>query len=355
MRTGVILSAGVAVLTVGAADAQTRVVQHGPGASYGPPARIVVQRQHRPIAVPMRQSRWGSKIGGQWWGGHNAPGGWAAYRRPYRGYRLPTYWVAPRFYVTDWRLYGLTAPSGGHSWARYYDDAVLIDRDGAVIDHRSGLDWDREDYARDGRGSSGVGGAIAGAVVGGVAGNVIAGRGDRLAGTLVGTGVGAAAGLAIDRAHDRDRRERRETYREERYEQRGEPLMAPDRAPPPPPGYQGDHHSGHHDGSMVLNDDRGSRSGSTWRSADGRTTVITQGGAHIAGDGYAGAGVPVIVAPAGAVTTVTIASAPVITTTTTTEYYEDAVTYSRPAVAKRKVYTTKRVWRAKAKPRCICR
>jgi hypothetical protein len=37
-----------------------------------------------------------------------------------------------------------------------------------------------------------------------------------------------------------------------------------------------------------------------------------------------------------------------VTTTTTTEYYEDAVTYTRPAVR------TKRVYR-KTKPRCYCR
>jgi hypothetical protein len=136
--------------------------------------------------------------------------------------------------------------------------------------------------------------------------------------------------------------------------------MAPHRAPPPPRG----HHDANYGHDMAATLDghgmrhgpmTGRSSGSTWRSADGRTTVVTHGGAHVAGHGYGTAGGPVIVAPAGAVTTVTIASAPVVTTTTTTEYYEDRVTYTRAPVAKRKVYTTKRVWRAKAKPRCICR
>ncbi|MDB5696635.1 MAG: hypothetical protein JWN21_2178 [Sphingomonas bacterium] len=361
---GAALSAGGALMTAGMAAAQQPMGHSGPGAGYRQPNRVVVHGPHRPIpAQPMRQSRWGSKVGGKWWGGANAPGGWAAYRQPFRGYRLPTYWVAPRFYVTDWNRYGLASPSSGSNWVRYYDDAVLIDRSGSVVDHRGGLEWDREEYLADGGsyGStydapgprSGIGGAIAGAAVGGVVGNVVAGRGNRLGGTLIGAGVGAAAGLALDRATDPARRGGRGYDGDYR-----EPPIAPDHGRTGHGRYERevvmDHHGPDHGGPDRMG-------GGSWRSHDGRTTVVTTGGGHGGGysHGYGSTGGPVIYTTPGSVTTITIASAPVVTTTTTTEYYEDAVTYSRPAarhyVAKRKVYPSKRVWRAKAKPRCVCR
>lgn len=359
MRMGVILGAGAALLSAGAAGAQHH---GGAGAGYPQPGRVVVHGPRTlpaPPLQPMRQSRWGSRVDGRWWGGANAPGGWAAYRTPYRGYRLPSYWVSPRFYVTDWRGYGLTQPGGGYNWVRYYDDAVLVDGRGAVHDYRGGLDWDREEYAAEGgyerRERSGVGGAVAGAAVGGIVGNVVAGRGNRLGGTLIGAGVGAAAGLALDRATDPARRDRsgERRYEERRYDGRyGEPPVAPDRAP----DYDRDERY-----EERLHD-RGHRGPGGQYSADGRTVVTTTDGY---GGGYAGggygtrsystAGGPIIVnAPYGSVTTVTVASAPVITTTTTTtEYYEDAVTYTRAPA--RRAYAPKRVYRAKVKRACVCR
>ncbi|URW76118.1 RcnB family protein [Sphingomonas donggukensis] len=192
--------------------------------------------------------RWGQSIGGRWHGGVRAPGGWAAYRRPARGWVLPGYWFAPSFYVNDYAAYGLGAPPYGYTWTRYYDDAVLVDGRGRVYDSVTGLDWDRyayddrayddgDRYYADGaddhygprpRGDRGMGGAVIGGVVGGVAGNVIAGRGNRLPGTIVGAGVGAVVGSAIDRAEDRDDR---------RGARRPLPPIAPDHAPPPSPGY----------------------------------------------------------------------------------------------------------------------
>jgi Ni/Co efflux regulator RcnB len=96
-------------------------------------------------------SRWGNKIGGHWYAGHNAPGGWNGYRRPYRGWVLPSYWIAPSFYISDYSSYGLSAPPYGYNWSRYYDDAVLMDQRGQVWDSVSGIDWDRYDdgYAYD--------------------------------------------------------------------------------------------------------------------------------------------------------------------------------------------------------------
>lgn len=358
MRTVAMLAAGAALATAGAATAQT-TVHGGRGASYPQPGRVVVHGPARPgPAAPMvRQPRWGSKVDGRWWGGVNAPGGYRAYRTPIRGYRLPTYWVAPRFFVTDWRHYGLTQPTGGYNWVRYYDDAVLVDGRGSVYDHRSGVDWDRADAGYDDRAydaggvgerreRSGIAGAAAGAVVGGIVGNVIAGRGNRGVGTLLGAGVGAAGGFALDRASDPARRDRARDRRDERgYDGRyGEPPMAPDRGPPPPESYDDYYEEQGSRGDM--------RGGSGYTSADGRTVVTTTGGGYGA-SAYGTSGSSVIYAPAGAVTTVTVASAPVITTTTTTtEYYEDAVTYTR-APARR--VSAKRVNRAKAKPRCVCR
>lgn len=168
--------------------------------------------------VQMRGPRWGGKVRGRWYGGTYAPGGWAAYRRPVRGWVLPSYWVAPSFYVSDWQRFNLWAPQPGHGWIRYYDDAVLVDRYGQVVDTREGIDWDRSDdgryVAEDGdfyerfetrRADNGVGGAVIGGVAGGVAGNVLAGRGDRTAGTIIGAGAGAVAGALLDRAEDRGR------------------------------------------------------------------------------------------------------------------------------------------------------
>lgn len=303
----------------------------------------------RPPMIHGGQPRWGSKVSGRWWGGANAPGGWAAYRRPYRGYALPSYWIAPRFYISDWQSYGLTQPSYGYNWVRYYDDAVLVDGRGSVYDTRAGIDWDRydngyagddrvyaggyddrgyDDRAYDDRGyddrgyarrDNGVGGAVAGAAIGGVAGNLIGGRGNRLGGTLIGAGVGAAAGYAIDKAEDR----RAPPPPPAAYDRGYTVPVAPDRAPPPPPvGY----------GQGAPN----------WRSADGTTTVTTTSGAG----GYYQGG---YYYPGASTTTVVVQTAPVVTTTTT-EVYEDAVTYTRkPAVRRTK---TKRVWRPA--PTCRC-
>ncbi|MGJ3646979.1 RcnB family protein [Sphingomonas sp. GlSt437] len=89
--------------------------------------------------------RWGGTVGGRWWGGMQAPGGWHAYRRPARGFVLPSYWLGGDFVITDFVDFGLDTPPYGYHWARYYDDAVLIDDNGQVWDSVHGLDWDRLD------------------------------------------------------------------------------------------------------------------------------------------------------------------------------------------------------------------
>jgi Ni/Co efflux regulator RcnB len=99
---------------------------------------------HARLKTPGRHMgpRWGHRVKGRWHAGHRAPGGWGGYHFATRGYQLPTYWIAPRYYIA-YQTYGLPAPQAGYTWSRYYDDAVLIDRDGRVIDSRRDIQWDR--------------------------------------------------------------------------------------------------------------------------------------------------------------------------------------------------------------------
>ncbi len=64
------------------------------------------------------------------------------YRRPFRGFNLAAYWIQPSFYIPNYTIYGLSAPSNGYYWSRYYDDAVLINNRGTVADYRNGINWD---------------------------------------------------------------------------------------------------------------------------------------------------------------------------------------------------------------------
>jgi Ni/Co efflux regulator RcnB len=304
-------------------------VQHAGQWQHSSSSASSHSNSHSSVHVNVRP-RWGARIGNRWWGGVRAPGGWGAYRRPVRGYALPSYWVSPNWLISDWGAYGLSQPPYGYNWSRYYDDAVLVDGRGSVYDTVGGIDWDggdaagggyaedQGDYADDGgyaeggyqgggyeqpgapypypdHRDSGIGGAAIGAVVGGVAGNRIAGRGNRVAGTVIGAGVGAAAGYAIDRAEDR--------------------------GPPPPPQY--------HQGA-------GYAPPPPMAVASGRPVVVQSGGYYSNGYYY----------PAPTVTTVTVTTTPVVTTTT--EVFEDTVTYTRPA---------RKVWRkrvVRARPRCTC-
>lgn len=72
-----------------------------------------------------------------------------------RGHFVPPAWMGPRFQVRRWQTYGLPAPRAGWRWVRYYDDALLLDHRGRVMDGRYGLDWDRygDRWAYDERGA----------------------------------------------------------------------------------------------------------------------------------------------------------------------------------------------------------
>lgn len=156
----------VTAFGAGQADAQRyRGGGSGPGASYPVPGNTMPAPPPRPSAPQMQMQRppmngpgrpypgprpvnqpdrhrWGGSVGGHWQGGVNAPGGWNAYHRPSRGYRMPGYWYSPNFYIGDYAGYGLSAPPAGYGWYRYYDDAVLLDSRGQVYDSVDGLDWD---------------------------------------------------------------------------------------------------------------------------------------------------------------------------------------------------------------------
>lgn len=171
--------------------------------------------------VHIVRHNWGARHGGRWIWGWRAPGGWGNYRPAVRGWVLPSYWIAPRYYIHDYGRYGFPAPRDGEGWSRYYDDAVLTDRDGRVLESRRGVDWDRyddyrddeevwsdgEDWGDDGpppRNAKGeTTGAIAGGAIGGVAGAAIAGKGDRVEGAILGGALGAVTGAAIGRSEDR--------------------------------------------------------------------------------------------------------------------------------------------------------
>jgi len=65
------------------------------------------------------------------------------YRRPHRGFRLPSTFIRPSYFIGNFGHYGLRQPSFGYGWSRYYDDAVLTDRRGVVQETRRNVDWDR--------------------------------------------------------------------------------------------------------------------------------------------------------------------------------------------------------------------
>lgn len=117
-----------------------------PIAVQTPPSRAVRPVLGAPPLSPeeaARGNRWGARIAGRWAAGAQAPGGWAAYRKPYPGYALPAYWRRDGFSIPDHRYYGLPDPQAGTRWSRYYDDAVLTDDAGRVRDMRVRYDWDR--------------------------------------------------------------------------------------------------------------------------------------------------------------------------------------------------------------------
>jgi Ni/Co efflux regulator RcnB len=148
---------------------QRRPLPNGvePGPQNWGGGHTVYPTGYSPAQNGAHQSRWGGSVGGHWQGGASAPGGWNAYRRPHRGWTLPSYWIAPSFFISDWGTYGLSTPPQGYSWSRYYDDAVLMDQRGRVMDSVSGIDWDNYDDGYGGGGGYAVAGDGYAAAAGG--------------------------------------------------------------------------------------------------------------------------------------------------------------------------------------------
>lgn len=130
-----------------------------------------------------RVGQWGPRHEGRWIQGWRAPGGWGAYRPAVRGWVLPGYWMAPRYYIGNYTRYGWSTPPAGHGWSRYYDDAVLTDRDGRVYETVHNVDWDTYDQAESGAAQAAPAPRNAkGEVVGAVAGGASERRGERFLG-----------------------------------------------------------------------------------------------------------------------------------------------------------------------------
>jgi Ni/Co efflux regulator RcnB len=269
MRTLVI--AGIALvtgMTATPAGAQHRlsngqVWQNGHIMPPQPGPAMQPIHQAPPMQQQMHHQRWGGSVGGHWQGGTNAPGGWHAYRRPSRGWIMPHYWISPSFFISDYGTYGLSTPPQGYTWSRYYDDAVLMDRDGRIQDSVSGIDWDSYDSA-DAYGYGGGGSASAGY------------------GYAEAQGGGGGYGAPYPQPGPGGWSNQPPPYPAQPY------PAPPVYAPPPPPPMQG-----------------------------GYTTTYSS-------SGYAGAGGYISGGywyPPVTTTTVTVQSAPVVTTTTT-EYIE---------------------------------
>ena len=65
------------------------------------------------------------------------------YRRLERGKRLPRAYLDPSYTVSDWSDWGFAPPGPGMRWVRYYDDGLLIDGDGRIVDACYGVAWER--------------------------------------------------------------------------------------------------------------------------------------------------------------------------------------------------------------------
>ena len=113
----------------------------GPVAAQAPATSGTSVVRTTATATTATAHRWGPRYDGRWYAGWAAPGGWQSYQRPRVGFALPAYWVHPRFFIANYGVYGLPAPTTGYGWSRYYDDAVMTDQYGRVRDVRSGIDW----------------------------------------------------------------------------------------------------------------------------------------------------------------------------------------------------------------------
>lgn len=110
---------------------------YGDGALPAPPSS-----QWQPAPQPMPRGRMEGR----------------GYREPVRGGRMGDIWRDPSYAVNDWQAWGLTPPAPGMHWLRYYDDAVLVDGRGHIVDTRPGIGWDAPRHGGPVHGGPGYGG-----------------------------------------------------------------------------------------------------------------------------------------------------------------------------------------------------
>jgi Ni/Co efflux regulator RcnB len=103
-----------------------------------PPPPPMPHAMHAPGApMTMHGGGHGMGMGMGMHGGHGM-----GMHRIGRGGMIPPFFMGPQFFVNDWQSFGFPAPMPGGRWIRYYDDALMVDRDGRVMDGRYGWDWD---------------------------------------------------------------------------------------------------------------------------------------------------------------------------------------------------------------------
>ena len=138
-----------------------RPPHHGP--SHAAPRHVggmppVVVQHRGPVRVHVRNGdrvrvrhHSGSRMGMR---GHHGFKNYSNYRRIDRGFFLPQPWWGQGYHIQNYSMYGLPHPIGGGRWVRYYDDALMVDAGGRVLDGRYGMAWDewQDQWTYDDRG-----------------------------------------------------------------------------------------------------------------------------------------------------------------------------------------------------------
>ena len=91
----------------------------------GRPDVVVVDRDHRGDRVIVVDDRRGNNPKAQGRHDNGLHLGW--YKQQWRrGDRIPVVYLEPRYYVDDYRAYGLASPPAGYRWVRPMDDRYLL-------------------------------------------------------------------------------------------------------------------------------------------------------------------------------------------------------------------------------------